>query len=316
MSEKRKFVYPPTGVTHKGPVIDSANGYEIIECEQCGFKHVVPIPTPEELNVLYRDKYYLDEKPDYFKEVEEDLEWWKATCVNYYKIFERLLKDDARSLLEIGSGPGYFLKCGQERGWKVLGFEPSTLACDYSKRLGVSAVNEPFDKGQVGKHGKFDVVYMNMVLEHLPDPLGTLKCATEVLKPEGLLCIMSPNDYNPLQDILRRNLDFKPYWLAPPQHLNYFDFKSIEKAIKRFGFRIVESLGTFPMEFFLLGGKNYVGDNKVGRSCHFMRKEFEQNLYKYSPEQLTDFFRFLASKEFGREFVVIAKRGSVPKNPH
>lgn len=308
MPDRRSYVYPQTGIEHTGRTIDSANGYEIIECESCGFKHAIPIPTPEELNTLYKDKFYLDEKPDYFKEVEEDLEWWKATYANYYEIFEGLLEDDARSLLEIGSGPGYFLMSGQERGWRALGFEPSTLACEYSRRLGVDAVNEPFDEKQVEKHGPFDVVYMNNVLEHLPDPLGTLKCAAETLNPKGLICIVSPNDYNPLQKVLRDRLEFRPYWLAPPQHLNYFDFESIARSLGRLGFRIVEAMGTFPMEFFLLSGRNYVSDNEMGRACHSERKEFEHNLYRFAPEQLNSYFRFLASEGMGREFVVIARR--------
>ena len=39
---------------HSGPLIDSAKGFDVIECEPCGFKHIVPIPTPEELDAVYR----------------------------------------------------------------------------------------------------------------------------------------------------------------------------------------------------------------------------------------------------------------------
>lgn len=308
MTTRRSYVYPPTGIEHVGRTIDSANDYDIIECERCGFKHVIPIPTPEELNALYRDKFYLDDKPDYFKEAEEDLEWWMATYANYYDIFEGLLQDDERTLLEIGSGAGHFLKSGKDRGWRVLGFEPSTLACEYSERLGVDAINKSFDEDQARRHGLFDVVYMNDVLEHLPDPLDTLKCAAKVLSPDGLLCIVSPNDYNPLQLALRDKLDFKPYWLAPPLHLSYFDFDSIEDVLGRLGFGIADALGTFPMEFYLLSGRNYVDDKKVGRVCHSERKEFELNLYKYAPKLLNSYFRFLASEGIGRELVVIARR--------
>ena len=308
MTTRPSFIDPKTGVEHSGERVDSANSYDIIDCAVCGFKHVIPIPSPEELDRLYRDTYYIDDKPDYFKEAQEDLDWLNATHANYYDILENLLEEDERSLLEIGSGPGHFLSIGKERGWSVVGFEPSTMACEHSRKSGIETINGPFDKAPAQERGPFDVVYMNDVLEHLPDPAGTLRCVAEVLKPRGLLCIISPNDYSPLQLILRQNLGFGPYWLAPPQHLSYFDFESIERLLDRLGFDVVDALGTYPMEFFLLSGRNYIGNDEVGRACHSERKEFECSLYSHAPDRLNGYFRYLASDGIGRQFVIVARK--------
>ncbi|GAI77011.1 unnamed protein product, partial [marine sediment metagenome] len=62
MSEIKHFIYPPTGAEHHGEAIDSKDGYDVIECEACGFKHVIPIPTPEELDKLYKEEFYSTEK--------------------------------------------------------------------------------------------------------------------------------------------------------------------------------------------------------------------------------------------------------------
>lgn len=305
MSEIKQFLYPPTGVKHYGIKVDSKIGYDIIECEVCGFKHVIPIPTPEELHTLYKDEFYSTEKPKYFKDVEEDVEWWEMTYRNYYQTFERYCKLEMRRLLEIGSGPGYFLKCGKELGWDVVGFEPSKQAYEYSTKFGLEIVNDFFSKNSVVEYGKFDVVYMNTVIEHLPDPISLLKIAKDVLNPNGIICIIAPNDYNPLQNILRYDLDYDPWWVVPQHHINYFDFVSIERVLEKLGFEIMESTGTFPMEFFLLSGDNYVGNDKLGRKCHFKRKEFEMNMYKYGNEQLNMIYKSLADNGIGREFVVI-----------
>jgi SAM-dependent methyltransferase len=292
---------------HQGEVVDSAKGFDVIECQTCGFKHVIPIPTLEELDKLYKDKFYSTEKPRYFKDVEEDLEWWEMTYRNYYQLFEKYCQKKGRRLLEIGSGPGYFLKYGRELGWNVLGFEPSKQAYEYSQKFGVKVANEFFNETSAGKYGKFDAVYMNTVIEHLPDPASLISTTKSVLNPNGIICIISPNDYNPLQNILRDNLTYEPWWVAPPQHINYFDFESIKKLLERLGFEIIESTGTFPMEFFLLSGDNYVGNDELGRKCHFKRKIFEGNMYKYGNEYLNSIYKFLAANGIGREFVVIGR---------
>jgi len=308
MSSKIKhFIYPKTGIKHQGLVIDSKDSFDIIECETCGFKHIIPIPTSEKLDKLYREKFYSSEKPKYFKNAEEDLEWWNTAYSNYYQLFEKYCPKASRRLLEIGSGPGYFLKRGKEMGWDVLGFEPSKQAREYSIKLGVKVVNDFFTTESANKYGKFDVVYMNTVIEHLPDPISLIKDAKKVLKPQGIICIITPNDYNPLQNILRNNLGFEPWWIAPPQHINYFDFKSIKKLLKKMGFTILESLGTFPMELFLLSGDNYIGNPTMGRKCHLKRKTFEKNMYKCDREQSNKIYKFLSKQGIGREFIVIGR---------
>ena len=30
---------------HKGEVVASDNGFDVINCQQCGFKHIIHIPT-------------------------------------------------------------------------------------------------------------------------------------------------------------------------------------------------------------------------------------------------------------------------------
>lgn len=308
MANIKHYIYPPTGVEHYGEVIDSKDGFDVIECKTCGFKHVIPIPTSEELDKLYKEEFYSTEKPTYFKSTEEDLEWWEMTYRNYYEMFEKYCSKRDRRLLEIGSGPGYFLKTGKEMDWDVLGFEPSNQAFEYSQKFGVKVINKFFDEKSIKEYGKFNVIYMNTVIEHLPDPVSIIKIAKNTLESNGIICIISPNDYNPLQNILRNNLGYNPWWVAPPQHINYFNFKSIKNILKRLGFEIVESTGTFPMEFFLLSGDNYVGNDKLGRKCHFKRKAFEINMYKYGNTHLNSIYKCLAGNGIGREFMIIGRR--------
>src|SRR3989344_8675477 len=111
---------------HKGKVLDKKEGFSIIECTPCGFKHIDPLLSEEELTKFYEKDFYSKEKPDYFKDTQEDLAWWMATYNNYYSLLEKHTK--GRKILDVGSGPGHFLLCGKKRGWDVIGFEPSVEA--------------------------------------------------------------------------------------------------------------------------------------------------------------------------------------------
>lgn len=53
-----------------------------------------------------------------------------------------------------------------------------------------------------------------------------------------------------------------------PDHINYFDFHGIEILLENLGFGIVLKTSDFPMELFLLMGKDYIENYKVGSKCH------------------------------------------------
>ena len=293
---------------HTGPVVDEVDGFEVIDCKVCKFKHVHPIPTDEELGELYAAEFYSKKKPNYLKDSEEDIDWWMETYKNYFKLIGEHTK--GKKLLDIGSGPGYFIKCGEKLGFDVTGVEPSKDAAVYSKKMGLKVINAYFDMELAREIGKFDIVTMNLVLEHIPDPTSFLKAIQTVLKPNGILFLLSPNDYNPFQMILKNDLGFKPWWVSPMQHINYFDFYSVTKLLKRVGFVPEEITTTYPMELFLLSGDNYIGKREVGRKCHKKRKEFEMNLLAGNPDLFNKFYRSLARDGIGREFIIIAKKKS------
>ncbi len=294
---------------HKGPILESENGFDVIDCEPCGFKHIVPIPGEKELEKVYRHEYYTQEKPLYLERYREDLEWWNLVYRERYEIFENFLDDDRRRVLDIGSGPGYFLLNGQQRGWSAKGVEPSEQAAEYSRSLGVD-VEQAFYSAEVASRlGRFDVVNMSQVLEHVPEPAVLLSLVHSQLTEGGLICIVVPNDFNPFQLLLRNELKFDPWWVAPPHHINYFDFDSLSRLLGRCGFEVVHKEATFPIDMFLLMGDNYIGNDELGRKCHEKRKLFELNLANINglgPQLRTS----LAGIGIGREVVLVAMRSS------
>lgn len=292
--------------THQGPRIATVHGHDVIQCGMCGFRHAVPLPDPATLEREYRDKYYTEEKPAFLAHAGEDQDWAILAQSDRLESFERILGSERRRLLDIGSGPGFFLKTALERGWQVLGVEPSRQAAAHARQLGVDVAEGFFNAETAPAFGRFDAVHLNNVLEHVPAPIELLILARECLEEGGILCVNVPNDFSPLQTAAAAG-GLKPWWIAPPHHLNYFDFASLCDLIERLDFQIAERTTSFPMEAFLLMGDNYVGDAVLGRACHAKRKHFDLALENAGlKETRRALYRALAEVGIGREAVVIA----------
>jgi len=50
------------------------------------------------------------------------------------------LPSGSRRILDVGSGPGYFLLHGKNRGWQTLGIEPSKQAAEHGRKLGLESL--------------------------------------------------------------------------------------------------------------------------------------------------------------------------------
>ncbi|MBI5643149.1 MAG: class I SAM-dependent methyltransferase [Deltaproteobacteria bacterium] len=297
---------------HNGRLIDRANGYGIIECELCGFIHTDPIPSKEELDKLYRDEYYKEEKPLYIERTIEDLRWWEAVYDDRYDFFEAHLPAGRRAILDVGCGPGYFLKRGLERRWMCLGIEPSRQASSHAISLGVEVLNTFLDGNLAREIGrKFDAIHLSEVLEHVPDPARILDAASGLLNEGGLICCVVPNDYSPVQKTLRGKLDYKPYWLAPPHHINYFSHASLSRLFKKTGFEVIGESSMFPIDFFLLMGDNYIGNDELGRASHLRRKRLDIMLDEPELKGFKrDMYGIMAKHGIGREAVIYGKKES------
>lgn len=304
---------------HRGNLRDTKNNFDVIECEVCGFCHVIPIPSEEELEYVYKEDYYSTEKPLYIDQYIEDLDWWLKTYNERYELIERHITSERSGkprILDIGSGPGYFLQAGDVRGWDVVGLEPSGQAAEYSRSLGVTIHQTTFNPETAGQFSGVDVVHMCNVLEHLPHPRQTLELVHDILEEGGLTFIVVPNDYNVFQTALQDTAGFAPWWVAPPHHINYFNYSSLENLLTDTGFEVVYKSCSFPMELFLMMGDNYVGNDPLGRECHAKRKRLERFLWESGLNDLKQgLYEYMAGLGVGREIIMVARKTNAHGEP-
>jgi 2-polyprenyl-3-methyl-5-hydroxy-6-metoxy-1,4-benzoquinol methylase len=307
MSDKEIWV-DNNGKEHKGLLCSKVGSFKIINCEVCGFKHAIPLPTFEELKTVYAHEYYSKEKPFYIERYIEDKDWWDLVYEQRFSLFEKHSQTEGKSLLDIGSGPGLFLAKGRDLGWKVKGIEPSTDAAKYSREKLNLDIEEKFFEMDLAKNlKKFDVINLGEVVEHLSDPAEMFETIHFSLNDNGLVMVIVPNDFNPFQTLLNDHCDFDPWWVAPPHHLNYFNKESLNKLLENCGFEVVHNETTFPIDMFLLMGDNYIGNESLGRECHKKRMNFDSNISNV-PSLNANLKKAFSDLNLGRELVVLARK--------
>jgi SAM-dependent methyltransferase len=293
-----------------------AKGAKVSPDPAYGFYHLDPIPPDSDISDFYESRYYdLVRKGNRAPELRRIMEGGDPASREVRWLRDGLYTDiiailqqvtDGRKLFEVGCGTGDFLSFAVENGFNVVGTEPSKEAAQRAVSRNLNVRNLSLEKfaAQCGDD-KYDVIVLINVLEHVPNAIGTLQECKRLLTPNGIICIRVPNDFSELQAAAKEKLRSDPWWIAVPDHINYFNFASLRNVFDRLGFDTVYAQGDFPMELFLLMGENYIGSPEIGSSCHSRRVQFDLGV----PGELRrKLYSALASAGVGRDCLVFGKR--------
>lgn len=139
-------------------------------------------------------------------------------------------------LLDIGCGNGEFLARARALGWDVAGIEPDPAAAQIAReRLGLNILAPTLPAAQLPAES-FDAVTLSHVIEHLLDPLATLRECGRILKPGGRLIVATPNIQSLGHGYWKRS------WvgLDPPRHIILFSPRALRRLVEQAGLRVVE----------------------------------------------------------------------------
>lgn len=151
-----------------------------------------------------------------------------------YPQVHQVLKATYR-VLEIGSGRGYFLQSIESKVGGAMGLELNREAIA-QKETRFPIESRTLESVAAAEPERFDVVCSFQVLEHVTDPAGFMRAASDCLKPAGLLIVSTPNYDHPLR--LNRQDAFD----LPPHHLNHFNASSYRRIADRLGLELVKIL--------------------------------------------------------------------------
>ncbi|WP_186776126.1 class I SAM-dependent methyltransferase [Rubripirellula reticaptiva] len=147
----------------------------------------------------------------------------------------RLSESSGHRVLELGCSTGAYLGKLAAAGWQVVGIEPSVVASQKARDSGFEVHTGVLDDIGFPPHS-FDAICAWMVLEHIIDPVKTLRVFNKLLRPGGQLLISVPNAG------CWESKVFRKYWYVwePPRHLHYFDPKRMKKLLLDNGYTDVQ----------------------------------------------------------------------------
>lgn len=275
--------------------------YNVVADEKFGYFKLDPTPTNEALEIFYRDKYSeLIKKggraPNIKKllnanERGSELNWLRSTTFTDISNALKELLGTRNTLLDVGCGSGEFLDFLKEQSWETTGIEPSEELSHVASSRGLNVHTLTFENYLAkDTHEKFDVITLMNVLEHVPNPSAFILNCKKLLKENGIIVIKVPNDFSLMQKIIVESVHTKEYWIAIPDHINYFNSDSLNAFLTGHGFKVVYKLADFPMEFFLLTGDNYINCPSLGGECHKKRVAFELGLSSESRRKIYERF--------------------------
>jgi len=293
--------------------------YQVIQDPIYGYRRLDPVPDEKEVTKFYENRYYdLIRKGGRASDVrrlmaggedaEREREWLHSSLyADILSVLEQQSSLNSKRLLDVGCGTGELISFMKLYGWEVIGLEPSSEAAAIAKSKGLevySLSTEEFLARYSQYSSTFAAITLLHVLEHVPSPVKLLKLVRKLLVREGVVVIQVPNDFTELQLIAQQHLQKEPWWIAIPDHINYFDFQSLHSFLQRLGFEVIYSQGDFPMELFLLMSDDYVGNSEIGSKCHQKRVRFEMAI---TGELRRHIYRALAEVGVGRNCLVFGR---------
>lgn len=138
------------------------------------------------------------------------------------------------SILEVGCGSGALIEKLKRWGWKVEGIDVDAKAVANASAKGLNvSVGDVISKKY--PPASFDAVISSHVLEHLHNPKDVLSECLRILKPNGLIVVVTPNASS------WGHKRFGAAWfpLDPPRHLCIHTPLSLRKISEESGIRVL-----------------------------------------------------------------------------
>jgi SAM-dependent methyltransferase len=284
-----------------------------------GFRQLSPLPSGEQLKSFYQDEYYQllkqgSRAPELKRlmsggvEAEQEREWLYQTL--YQDVLDAIVSHAPEGrILDAGTGPGELVRFLVNHQIESVGFDPSMDAVEMGTKQGLDLVCHTFESYlehyRDPQAPAFAAVVMLNVLEHVADPVGIISICKELLKPGGVLVVRVPNDFTDIQQTAHAKIGGPPWWIAYPDHINYFNVQTLKNTYEGLGFAVLDTLCDFPMEMFLLFGDNYVTNRELGAACHKKRVSFETSIPTALRQQM---YRAFAQVGIGRNILMVGRK--------
>jgi len=194
-----------------------------VRCHACGHVSLAEFPKAEVLSESYEDAA----DPVSIREEAGQVETARRTLASVEQFVQ------PGRFVDLGCWTGSLLVGARERGWDVVGIEPSKWGSDRARERGLDVRSTEWNKHGLPA-GDFRLVAMCDVLEHLIDPGAALTEISRLLEPGGVLLLTVPDVGSRLARLLSRR-----WWSVLPMHVQYFTRDSLKQLLEAHGYEVL-----------------------------------------------------------------------------
>jgi SAM-dependent methyltransferase len=195
--------------------------WAILCCVNCKIAFTIPQPKARR----YQDDDFHSQFG--YKKMSELPFQWKSSSELIINTINRILKEGDK-ILEIGCGEGILL--GElSNKFVVIGIEPSIKACHILKKKKIENINGYFPR--TTPKGKFDLILVSHVLEHMQDPERVFTTIRD--QYHGSYLYLTQTNWLGLIPSLTGK---KWYAWVPEDHFWHFSTKGLINYARKFGF--------------------------------------------------------------------------------
>jgi 2-polyprenyl-3-methyl-5-hydroxy-6-metoxy-1,4-benzoquinol methylase len=220
----------------------SGEAFTVHECRGCGFKYTANASDEDSIGKYYQSEAYISHSNTNRGAINYLYHLVRSYMLKRKRnLIEKAIHSQSGSILDVGTGTGYFLNEMNTHGWQTHGTEKSPQAKEFAKKEFNLSIDSPDAIFNYPNH-HFDVITLWHVLEHIHLLQKNMEAFVRLLKPAGKLIIALPNHTS--WDASH----YKEYWAAwdVPRHLWHFGPAQIKMLGERYGFRLNQRL---PMPF-------------------------------------------------------------------
>ena len=265
-----KYINPQTGIfsekyteNRSCPICQSSNELEIFYKE--GGRYVKCIDcTMVYLNPVFKDvaikEYYEGNHTEQAEVVESDSDRFYLNLYNSGLDNISKFQDNISSILDIGCSSGTFLDLSKKRGMKTFGVELNQSEYVYAREKGHKVYNNLLE--DIEFHGKFDLISMWDVFEHIKDGKFYLNLMKSLLTDEGVIFLQIPSSDSLASKILREHCNM----YDGLEHVNLYGVETIKKLAEKCNLKVL-SLKTVISEIGVINNylnyeNPYLGNTK------------------------------------------------------
>lgn len=273
-------------------------GFVHLKCNHCNTLFVSPRPVETQL-----DRYYSDyDAPKLWTkiliETNNDRKYLQHVP-RIQKLEEILSSTNNRreTLVDIGAGNGNFAKAAAESNLfkKVIAADISEDCIQACNNVGLETF---FGKIEEMEENSVDCITFNDLIEHIFNPKTFLEQCYSRLRQDGTLMLSTPNgegfDFKILKD--------KTENITPPEHIQYFNPKSISILLESCNFEVLDVSTPGILDFSII--KKQRDENNFDLSKNFEYLDFLYSLHDEVIEK--NFQQFLQNSRLSSHMLIYA----------